>query len=549
MHQLHSFVSNRTLQHLHFLPIWEQLKPLTPLGEQKKAELRPYLPHEKTLWQEEMEHIKGLITRAEDRSKIAMYVKGIIDITPILRAWEHGILPKRIDWFHITHFLQKGWRVLTTSGWEVAWSLFPDGSQQQWRQLLEMLKPHENDGEDESFQYEELFPDLFAPLLHELKALEQELQRHRIARREQVQRELSFSLGLKSPFYISRKDEEKIKLLDTHPLLARVHETPFDIAYDWRIDETEAKLQKQREKCELALQQAEAQANQRLAERVMPYRSALLQWVDAFGRLDFLYTKACLSKSYDGVIPQWDDGDAIDLVGGIHPALQQLWAKDGVDFTPVDLSINRSEVAVIIGPNMGGKSVAIKTIGICTLLAQLGLWVPAERFTFSPVEKIVYIGGDHEQVESGLSSFGGEMQQVAQLFSGNRDNTLLALCDEIGRGTNPEEGEALAVALVTELGYLPWFSCFVSHYGAVAELNNVRLYQIIGLHDVRIDGQEKEVALEDRLKQMDHRLQRVERGEVPKVALTIAHWMGMPKSVIDHATQWLEYKRRGETRS
>lgn len=551
MHQLYTFVSEKTIQLLNFAPIWEQLKPLTPLGEQKKRELRPYLPHEKDLWKEEMEHTRVLFSLTEDRPKIAIYIKGMTDIAPILNAWKQGIIPKRIDWFHIVNFLQKGWRVLSSQGWEPMWNLFPENSQVRWRELLNLLKFQESLSSEESFQYEGLFPELFVPLLRELSQIEQDLQKYKIARKEKVEQELHFSLGLKNPYYISRKDEEKIKRLDAHPLLYRVHETPFDIAYDWLLDDMESMLQKKREMCELSLHSAEAQANQRLAERILPYRDCLLQWIDAFGRLDLLYAKACLAKSYHGVMPCWEEeGDTIELEGGIHPTLQRLWAKDGVEFTPVDLSIRRSEVSVIIGPNMGGKSVALKTVGVCTLLAHLGLWVPAQRFCFSPVEQIVFIGGDYEQVETGLSSFGGEMQQVATLFQNDQNKSLLILCDEIGRGTNPEEGEALAVALVSELEKMPWFSCFVSHYGAVAEMPDVRLFQIIGLGDLLDEAQNNQnLPLAERLKYIDHRLQRIDRGEVPKVALTIAHWMGMPGSVIDQAMQWLENKRRGEKRS
>ncbi len=545
MQRLQHFISHTDLLTLRFLPLWETLRPRTPMGEQRKEECRPYRTDEKELWRQAIQLQQRMISLTKDQEQYALYVKGIADITLMLLAWQKGEEPKRIDWFHLQQFLQKGWRVLTLPNWDFLWGRFPSQAKEHWSELIQLLSPSHIRSylEEASFHFEELFPKLFQPLQHKQRDIELERSQHLADRKKRVEQELGFEIGRKSPFYIARKELDRIHKLKQHPAFGIVKETPFDIAFDWVTDEEEHQLLKRIEALEIEWQEAERLANSQLANKVLPYREELLKWVDAFGEIDFTYAKACFAKSYNGVKPIWNEtSHSLELIGGVHPWLQSQWGVRGDGFTPIDLELNKSEVAVIVGPNMGGKSVAIKTLGLCTLMAQLGLFVPAQSFRFAPVDGIEYIGGEQEQLELGLSSFGGEVQQLVNLLQRSEADRLLVLCDEVGRGTNPEEGEALAISIVEELGKKPWYACFVSHYSAVVDLPQISVYQIRGLPEGLEDMQHSP----DLLQHLDHRLERVEQGVVPQTALTIAEWMGLPSVVIERAKSLLEKKKRGE---
>lgn len=558
MQRLMHFISYIDLVALRFLPLWEMLRPRTPMGERHKEECRPYRTEEKELWERDMQQLQQLVALTRDQEQYALYVKGIEDLTPMLCAWQKGEEPKRIDWFHVQQFLQKGWRVLTLPNWDNLWDRFPKYAQNRWRELLQLFSPNHKRPtlDDASFHFEELFPDLFQPLQFEQRRLESERTELLIERKTRIEQELGFAIGRKRPFYIARKEQEQIHRLKQHPAFVVVKETPFDVAFDWTVDEHEDQLQQRIEALEMKWQEAEREANAQLAAQVLPYREELLQWVTAFGELDFMYAKACLAESYNGVMPIWDDtSTTFTMSGGVHPWLQSQWGSREESFTPIDIELSEGEVAVIVGPNMGGKSVAIKTVGLCTLMAMLGLFVPAANFRFAPIDGIVYIGGEQEQLEVGLSSFGGEVQQLKHLLQRGDEERLLVLCDEVGRGTNPEEGEALAISIVEELGVKPWYTCFVSHYSAVVDLPNISIYQIRGLPKFEEDGggrglgdssREMLHASTDLLRRLDHRLERVERGVVPQTALRIAEWLGMPSEVVERAKQVLGRKKKGE---
>lgn len=553
------FISQTDLHALRALPLWEQLRPHTPMGEQLKRQSRPYRAEDRALWQTHMDDVVQLTPFVNDHDRYALYVKGMPDITPMLRAWQDGTPLTRVDWFAIQQFLHKGARVLAQRRWEELWGWFPFDTHERWQSLLSILSPHIRKGEDDGahFHFEGLFPDLFATLLTELQAIEVEQAKHEHARKERLEKELGFALGRNDPFYISRKDDDRLAQLLAHPALVVVRETPFDVAFTWANDDVHHDLRTRREKHDVRWHVAEQEAHARLAEQIFPYREELLIWVETFARLDFAYAKACLGARYDGVVADWDeDTGRVTLSAGVHPWLAEQWQTHDRTFTPVDIEIARGEVAVIIGPNMGGKSVALKTLGLCTWLAQMGLLVPAKYFRFVPQEGIVYIGGEQENVEVGLSSFGGEVQQLVDLFQRPSTERLLVLCDEVGRGTNPEEGEALAVAIVEALGQTSWYTCFVSHYSSVVGLPNLALYQIRGWdaqtddtasHSPMQEGTTTAGTRDEALRiVIDHRLERVYTGEVPHTALKLASIMGLPQAIVTRAQNALEHKKKGE---
>ena len=170
--------------------------------------------------------------------------------------------------------------------------------------------------------------------------------------------------------------------------------------------------------------------------------------VDALAALDVILAKAVLADALQAERPVLNDTGVIDLIGARHPL---LLARGG-DVVAVDVRLGSDFRALIItGPNTGGKTVTLKTIGLFVLMAQSGLQVPAQRGTSVPVVPRVFADiGDEQSIAQSLSTFSSHLRNVVATLDGARTGDL-ALLDEIGAGTDPDEGAALAMAVLETL--------------------------------------------------------------------------------------------------
>jgi DNA mismatch repair protein MutS2 len=168
------------------------------------------------------------------------------------------------------------------------------------------------------------------------------------------------------------------------------------------------------------------------------------------GRLDLVLARARLGRALRGRPAETAAG--ILLAGARHPLVESSLRERGGRIVPLDLSLpERTRVLVISGPNAGGKTVALKTLGLLALMHQSGLMVPAERAVL-PVFRGIYIDiGDRQSIPDRLSTFSGRMQTIAAIASGLQTPGLVLL-DELGSGTDPEDGVALGIAIAEHLG-------------------------------------------------------------------------------------------------
>lgn len=183
-----------------------------------------------------------------------------------------------------------------------------------------------------------------------------------------------------------------------------------------------------------------------LSEQVACSKESIEADVELLKKLDFIFAKAAFAKSYDGTEPEFNDKGVVEIKQGRHPLLEKH------KVVPVDIRLGKDFTMLIItGPNTGGKTVSLKTLGLFTLMGQSGLHIPAFQGSRLSVFRDVFADiGDEQSIEQSLSTFSSHMTNIVYIMKHAARDTLV-LFDELGGGTDPEEGSALAIAILNDL--------------------------------------------------------------------------------------------------
>jgi DNA mismatch repair protein MutS2 len=172
--------------------------------------------------------------------------------------------------------------------------------------------------------------------------------------------------------------------------------------------------------------------------------------VAAIGRLDLLFAKAEFASDFECVIPRFssDKDRRLILRDARHPLLEDVLRRQKKPIRPISLALDdRQRTLLISGPNTGGKTVSMKTVGLLALMAQAGLPVPAAEAEFPLFEQVLAEIGDQQSIQESLSSFSGHIARVREMLETVTPQSLVLL-DELGRATDPEEGGPLGVAIL-----------------------------------------------------------------------------------------------------
>lgn len=204
-----------------------------------------------------------------------------------------------------------------------------------------------------------------------------------------------------------------------------------------------------------------------IAEAFRAYLPGILTAVVVVAEVDFAAAKARLSAEFQCVRPRMGRAATLRVTDARHPLLQAMLRTTNEQVVPVSLELDPAhQVMVISGANAGGKTVVLKTVGLMALMAQIGLHVPAAEASLPVFDQVFADIGDHQSITANLSTFTSHMRNISEMAD-RVTPPALVLIDEVGTGTDPEEGSALAVAIVDFFRRRGATTIATTHYGGL----------------------------------------------------------------------------------
>jgi len=264
-----------------------------------------------------------------------------------------------------------------------------------------------------------------------------------------------------------------------------------------------------------------------ITEAFRANRPGIASIANALGELDFAAAKARLSAEFNCVRPTMSEDGALDLIEVRHPLLEHSLKQSGARAVPISLSMDEAHHTVVIsGPNAGGKTVVVKTLGLIALMAQSGLHVPATSATLPVFAQVLADIGDQQSIAANLSTFTAHMRNIAEMAERVTPPALILL-DEVGTGTDPDEGAALGVAIVDFFRREGATTIATTHYNPLKTWAS----QTEGVLNASVEFDEATLRPTYRL---------IVGVAGSSAGLEIAKRMKLPGEIIDEARVWLD---------
>lgn len=471
------FIDDKSLERLGFKKLLSRVETLSPYGKSKLKGLKNYLRGEEDLLEEEFNKMETFMKFFSNNRDIVRNVEGIIhrlkDIkTAINNCLKEHILDE-VDLFEIkvqALLMEELNEYLKEFPSELHDFLLKDVSK-----IIKALDP-DNDRTPTFYIYES-----YSPELREIRE-----------KKKGIEKEIYASNDFDE---ITRLKEERLKVL---------------------VEEERVELEIKKKLTSILYDEAED----------------FLENIEKIGNLDFLMAKVRFAKTYGGIRPEISKNYEIDVKGLVNIEVREVLEAKSRPFTPIDISIG-SGVTIITGANMGGKSVALKTITENLLLFHMGFFVIAEEAKFPLIDFVFFISDDMQDISKGLSTFGAEIMKLKEVNVFLDLGIGFVVFDEFARGTNPKEGQKFVEALAKYLNDRPTISLMTTHFDGIVR-EGMNHYQVVGLKNVDFNKLKTKIELSSNSmgliqEYMDFRLEKAGKEEVPKDALNIAKLIGIDK--------------------
>ncbi|MEO0075820.1 MAG: Smr/MutS family protein, partial [candidate division WOR-3 bacterium] len=263
-----------------------------------------------------------------------------------------------------------------------------------------------------------------------------------------------------------------------------------------------------------------AQILAKLSQSILQIKDELLRSLKIIGELDVLLAKSKFITSFDCFRPKIASDRKFRIINGIHPLLKQKKSE----LVPLNIHFpDNTNIILISGPNAGGKTVALKTVGLIVLMALSGIYIPAHPDSEIPFFETIFVDiTDEQSIDTNLSSFSAHLLQLKTILEHANEKSLILL-DEIGSSTAPEEGSALAIAILETIRDKQSYCIATSHF------NPLKIY----VHDAK-------GMINAMMEYQDRPTYRLIMGFFgSSSALEISQKLGLPEKIINRAKQFL----------
>ena len=380
--------------------------------------------------------------------------------------------------------------------------------------------------------------DCYDPKLGRLRRLQRQKFSALSEAKEQKQAVITQETGLEFNYQgclrVGKHQPELLEQLNNRNDLMEVAETYMEVEFSLRKTAEMLELAREIADLEQEVQQQEYIIRQMLTEEVARYSRWLLSSCNRIGAIDLLFAKGRLAREMGGCVPVLTTENRLQLSGLLHPLVERQLSEQGLVFQPLEVDIAGGKITLITGANMGGKSVALRAVGLAVAMAQLGLLVSARRMEFS-LRNFVYYSQQEESPQQGLSTFGAEVYSLARVLPRHHQPGLYLL-DEPARGTNPHEGAGLVAGIINWLASGNSLALIATHFPGLTVDSSVEHLQVAGLSNV--DSDELNQALAGGRKSLQQLMDYTlvpSRGDVPRDALKVAAFLGLSQEIIDYA--------------
>ncbi len=280
-----------------------------------------------------------------------------------------------------------------------------------------------------------------------------------------------------------------------------------------------------------------------LSKRVQLNAPAILTTLRGLATLDLIAAKARYARKRHGICPHIDEHNVLDLRAARHPVLVELFDRETQEgatpreVVPIDVRLGDDfDVLIVTGPNTGGKTVTLKTVGLMAVMTQCGIPIPAAEGTKLPIYTRIFLDiGDEQSLQQSLSTFSSHLSTLLDMLTHSGSRSLV-LIDELGAGTDPDEGAAIGRAIVGELLKRGVRAVVTTHLSAL---------KAVAYTTERVDN--AAVQFDPDTLQPTYHLRIGEPGN--SNALIIARRLGMPARLIDQARRYLDDSTRALNRA
>jgi len=338
--------------------------------------------------------------------------------------------------------------------------------------------------------------------------------------------------GLRLPtFYIYEAYDERLKEIRKKKRILSQIENTNSTSQESNLREEEILSLINEEK------RIEIEVLENISLKLWESRNTLDEAFEKVKYLDIILAKAKLASELNLSKPAFNEDNSIKIVGMFNPYLKSELEMKGKSYQSIDVILTTG-VTLIVGANMSGKSVVLRTVALINYMAYLGFYVPAQSASIAKIDAIALITEDTQRSLSGLSSFASEIKLIDETYQLALKSNVLALIDEPARTTNPYEGAAIVNALVECFNKTKNITVIVTHFDNIECKNR---YRVKGLkEDISTDNSHNTNYYSDIQNLIDYQLVPDDSRIVPKEALRVMELLNIDGEIISEAKKRVE---------